>query len=80
LIAKRRSYSFESSFMSRFLFDVILRSNSISIYCASCASDEAAVSKICSVSEIVADFVSKSIWFRIIDEIINDFINVYLEF
>jgi hypothetical protein len=61
LIAKRRSYSFESSFMSRFLFDVISRSNSISICCASCVLNEIAVSKTCSVSEIVADFVSRSI-------------------
>ncbi len=80
LIVKKRSYSFESSFMSRSLFDVISRSNSISICCAFCASDEIVVSKICFVSKIVIDFVSRSIWFWIIDEIINDFINVYLEF
>jgi hypothetical protein len=80
LIVKRRSYSSESSFMFKFLFDVISSSNSISICCASYASNEIVVSKTCSVSEIVVDFVLKSIWFRIIDEIINNFINVYLKF
>jgi hypothetical protein len=56
LIVKRRSYSSESSFMSRFLLDVISRSNSISICCAFCASDEIVVSETCSVSKIVVDF------------------------
>jgi hypothetical protein len=73
-VVRRRSYSFNWTCTFRFSLEVVSRFNDVFIICAFCVFDDVVVSEICSILDNVVIFDSMSFWFRIIDEIINDFI------
>jgi hypothetical protein len=73
-VVKKRSYSFDWTFTFRFSFEIISRSDDVFIICAFCVFDDVVVFETCSIFDNVVVFDSMSSWFRIIDEIINDFI------
>ncbi len=79
-VVKKRSYSFDLTFTFRFSIEIRSRFDDVFNICAFYVFDDVVVFEICSIFDNVVAFDSMSFWFWIIDEIINDFINVYLEF
>ncbi len=74
IVVRKRSYSFDWTLTFRSSIEVKSRFDDVFIICAFCVFDDVVVSETCSILDNVVVFDSRSSWFRVIDEIINDLI------